>query len=197
MPLEKGWSCERFLLFIVKKSSRKPTNYHRFNLNKVRSRSLYFQLKNKRFEYIAVRSFSTSIKKLRSDNSSSTDNSSLTVFSDADKSKLEILEFIKGKSGIYMWTNKLNGKKYVGSSVNLRRRLLEYYNVNRLMNEKSMPIYSSLLKHGYHEFSLTILEFCDINSLVSREKHFFDVHTPEYNILKTSCSPDRGSGWKH
>lgn len=67
----------------------------------------------------------------------------------------------------------------MGSSVNLRRRLLEYYNVNRLMNEKSMPIYSSLLKHGNHKFSLTILEFCYINSLVSREKDFFDVHTPE------------------
>ena len=116
MPLKKGWSCVRFLLFIFKKSSRKSTNYHRFNLNKVRSRSLYFQPKNKLFGYIAVRSFSTSIKKISSDNSPSADNSSLTIFSDADKSKLEILEFIKGKSGIYMWTNKLNGKKYVGSS---------------------------------------------------------------------------------
>lgn len=34
-----------------------------------------------------------------------------------------------------MWTNKLNSKKYVGSSVDLKRRLLEYYNVNRLLNE--------------------------------------------------------------
>lgn len=118
MLLKKGRSCEPFLSSIFKKSSRKSTNYRRFNLNKVRSRSLYFTPKNKGFEYIPVRSFSTSIKKLRSDNSSSTDNSSLTIFSDADKSKLEILEFIKGKSGIYMWTTKLNGKKYVGSSVN-------------------------------------------------------------------------------
>lgn len=47
-----------------------------------------------------------------------------------------------------MLTNKLYGKKYVGSSVNLRRRLLEYYNVNRLLNEKSMPINVALLKYG-------------------------------------------------
>lgn len=79
----------------------------------------------------------------------------------------------------------------------LRRRLLEYYNVNRLLNEKSMPICLSLLKHGYHNFSLTILEFCNINNLISREKYFFDIHSPEYNILKTPGSPNRGKGWRH
>lgn len=133
--------------------------------------------------------FSTS----KSDGSSS----GLAIFSDADKDKLDILEYIKGKSGIYMWTNKLNGKKYVGSSVDLRRRLLEYYNVNRMLNEKSMPINVALLKYGYTNFSLTILEICDKDSLMPREKHFFEVYSPEYNILKTPGSPARGSGWTH
>ena len=107
-----------------------------------------------------------------------------------------------------MWSNQLNGKKYIGSSVDLRRRLLEYYNVNRLSNETSMPISVALLKYGYSKFSLTILEFCrarsaqlrfasDIDNLILREKYFFEVYSPEYNILKTPGSPDRGSGWKH
>lgn len=87
----------------------------------------------------------------------------------------------------------MNGKKYVGSSVNLRRRLLEYYNINRLLSESSMPINVALLKYGYHNFSLTILETCDINDLMSREKHFFEVYSPEYNILNTPGSPSRGS----
>lgn len=119
------------------------------------------------------------------------------MFTDADKNKIDILNYVKGKAGIYMWTNKLNGKKYVGSSVNLRRRFLEYYNVNRLLNENSMPINVALLKYGYHNFSLTILEFCDVDNLMSREKHFFDVYSPEYNILNTPGSPSRGSGWRH
>lgn len=139
---------------------------------------------------IAVRLFSTN----KTDESK---DSGFMVFLNADIDKLAILNYIKGKAGIYMWTNNLNGKKYVGSSVNLRRRLLEYYNVNRLLNEKSMPICHSLLKHGYQNFSLTILEFCNIDSLVSREKHYFDVYSPEYNILKTPGSPDRGKGWTH
>jgi group I intron endonuclease len=88
----------------------------------------------------------------------------------------------------------LNGKKYVGSSVNLRRRLLEYYNINRLLNENSMPINTALLKYGYQNFSFTILEFCDLDNLMSREKYFFDVYSPEYNILNIPGSPSRGSG---
>jgi group I intron endonuclease len=57
-----------------------------------------------------------------------------------------------------------------------------------------MPIYTALLKYGYQNFSLTILEICSIDSLMSREKYYFDVYSPEYNILKTPGSPDRGSG---
>lgn len=44
--------------------------------------------------------FSTS----KGDDSSSTDSTGLPVFYDADKDKLNILKYIKGKSGIYMWT---------------------------------------------------------------------------------------------
>lgn len=147
-----------------------------------------------RLSFASIRLFSTS---KGDDSSSSNSRGGLAVFHDADKDKLNILKYIKGKSGIYMWTNKLNGKVYVGSSVDLRRRLLEYYNVNRILNEKSMPINVALLKYGYQNFAFTILEFCDIDRLMSREKYFFEIYSPEYNILKTPGSPDRGSGWKH
>lgn len=91
----------------------------------------------------------------------------------------------------------MNGKNYVGSSVDLKRRILEYYNINRLLNEKSMPINVALLKYGYQNFTFTILDTCDADNLMTREKHFFEVYSPEYNILKTPGSPSRGSGWKH
>ncbi|KIH86259.1 GIY-YIG endonuclease (mitochondrion) [Sporothrix brasiliensis 5110] len=119
------------------------------------------------------------------------------IFSNADENKQDILKTVKGKSGIYMWINLLNNKKYIGSSVDLRRRFLEYYNINRLLNETSMPIYTALLKYGYKNFSLIILEYCEVDSLILKEKYFFEEYSPEYNILKTPGSPDRGSGWKH
>jgi group I intron endonuclease len=59
-----------------------------------------------------------------------------------------------------MWTNKINGKKYIGSSINLSKRLGEDLNVNHLMRCTYMYICRALLKHGYSNFSLTIIEYC-------------------------------------
>ena len=140
-------------MYIRKIFTKKSVTPYCFYLNNAKSRNLSYPSKNytfstKRFRYTTVRAYSTS-----KNNDSSTDSSNVIVFSDADKDKLDILKYVKGTAGIYMWTNKLNGKKYVGSSMALKRRLLEYYNVNRLLNEKSMPINVALLKYGYSNFS--------------------------------------------
>ncbi len=162
------------------------------NINNRRTCSLFYltQSKYSRLGLISTRSYSTS-----NNNCSSSNSNNLIEFLDADKDKIEILNLTKNRSGIYMWTNKLNGKKYVGSSVDLRRRLIEYYNANRLMKYNNMPINSALLKHGYQSFTLTILEFCGKYNIMSKEKYYFDVYEPYYNILKTPGSPSRGSGW--
>ena len=72
-----------------------------------------------------------------------------------------------------MWKNKINGKRYIGSSANLNRRFSEYFNINYLFKNKSMSICCALLKHGYSNFSLTILEYCEISELLTKEKYFF------------------------
>lgn len=75
-------------------------------------------------------------------------SNSNNINSDSDKDKLIILDLCKKKSGIYLWTNKLNNKKYIESTVNLRPRLWEDYNVKRLLNEKSISMKKALLKYG-------------------------------------------------
>jgi group I intron endonuclease len=90
-----------------------------------------------------------------------------------------------------MWINKLNNKRYVGSSVNLRRRLLEYYNINRLLRESSRPINLAILEHGFSNFSFAVLEFCNIKDLMGREKYYFELLIPEYNVLKIPGNPIR------
>ncbi len=70
--------------------------------------------------------------------------------------KSQVLNDNKNKSGIYCWTNNLNGKTYVGSGINLAKRLRSYYNRNEL-NRNPRPITESLLKYGYHNFTLDIL----------------------------------------
>jgi hypothetical protein len=79
-----------------------------------------------------------------------------------DLDKRYILSENKAKSGVYCFINKKNGNKYVGSSVNLRIRFFEYFNTNYLERNKNMPICLALLKYGYSNFSLEIVEYCEI-----------------------------------
>lgn len=51
-----------------------------------------------------------------------------------------------------------------------------------------MVINSALLKYGHENFSLTILEYCDIEDVLEREQFYFDTLKPEYNVLPLAGS---------
>jgi group I intron endonuclease len=75
-----------------------------------------------------------------------------------------IIKNFKNKSGIYQIINTINGKTYIGSSIDLARRFLEYLNSNRLTRELQRGesiIYKALLKYGYLSFEFKILEYID------------------------------------
>lgn len=48
---------------------------------------------------------------------------SSVVYNNAEEYKDLILADNKNKAGIYLWTHRESSKKYIGSSVNLSRRL--------------------------------------------------------------------------
>jgi hypothetical protein len=121
-----------------------------------------------------------------------TTNMKLPKYHSIDTEKLQILSDNLGKSGIYCFTNTINGKRYLGSSNNLRIRLLQYFNTNYLLRNTCMPICWALLKHGYSNFSLEILEFCKSEYLLIREKHFIDLLKPAYNISQDPSAPMSG-----
>jgi group I intron endonuclease len=105
----------------------------------------------------------------------STDNSVVPVikYSNADIQKLQIINENRGKSGVYCRTNLLNGQRYVGSSVNLARRYTDYFNTNYISDERyNMLINKALLKHGYANFTVEILEYCELDKLRSRSNIF-------------------------
>ena len=113
-------------------------------------------------------------------------------YENADRQKVEILEENKGKTAIYMWVNKINGKRYIGSAKDLKRRLQIYYSYKRL--QTPMLINKALLKYGYASFSLIVLEYCSPEVLVQREQYWLDTLLPEYNILSNAYS---SLGFKH
>nr|YP_009568477.1 GIY endonuclease [Drechslerella brochopaga]QBL02557.1 GIY endonuclease [Drechslerella brochopaga] len=57
-----------------------------------------------------------------------------------------------------------------------------------------MAICNALIKHGYSNFSLEILEYCEAENCIEREQFYIDLYKPEYNILKFAGS---NLGYKH
>lgn len=112
----------------------------------------------------------------------------MVVYDDAFGFKNVILEESKGKSGIYMFTNKKTNDFYIGQSKNLYNRFRNYYNPAYItgLNDKNSRIGRAIIKYGYENFSLTILEYCDKSILTEREQFYFDTLKPVYNILKTA-----------
>lgn len=117
------------------------------------------------------------------------------IYINADIQKELAIKQNRFRSGVYRWINKINGKSYVGSSVNLSKRLNNYYNYKILADPKNnMRIYKALLKYGYSNFMLEILEYCEKSCLIEKEQYYLDLLKPEYNILSKAGST---LGFKH
>ena len=115
----------------------------------------------------------------------------VVTYPDAFVNKSIILKDTKNKVGIYRWVNQVNGNTYIGSSVSLARRFREYYAFSFLsviiVKSKSL-IYSAILKIGYSNFQLEILEFCTKENAIGREQYNIDLLKPKYNSYPTAGS---------
>jgi group I intron endonuclease len=123
-------------------------------------------------------------------------NQPVIVYNNAETDRLQILSENKGKAGIYLWTHKETNKMYVGSAVDLSRRLKDYYSSLKLKKWNNY-ISRALISYTHSAFSLSILEYIDISNLdsknireliFSREQHFFNLLSPVYNIQKIAGS---------
>lgn len=117
----------------------------------------------------------------------------MVIYANADLDKLNILADNRKKIGIYRWINKINGNAYIGSSVNIRVRMYTYYSL-RSLAKSNRPIDRALLKYGFSNFTLEILEYCDKDNVLEREQYYMDLVKPQYNIVETAGS---SLGYKH
>jgi len=98
-----------------------------------------------------------------------------------------IYEENRNKSGIYCWNNLINGKLYIGSSVNITRRLYCYLSFAWLKKDSlkyNNLINKAILKYDYFNFEFNILRYCNSNELIKWEQYYIDLLKPKYNILK-------------
>lgn len=151
---------------------------------------------NNKFNYLGLLSLrnsrlfsSSSCKPSLPDNKSIINHSVVAEvkYDNADVDKVKFFTENRDKSGVYRWINKTNGKTYVGSSINLSVRFYTYYSLASLA-QSNRPIDRALLKYGFSNFSLEILEYCETDLLLEREQYYMDYLNPEYNIVEKAGS---------
>lgn len=101
----------------------------------------------------------------------------------------------KNISGIYCLYNKITKQYYIGSALNLSKRLSEYYFASKLKSNR--PIEVSINSYGHNNFAVIIVETFlnkDKNYSINREQYYFDRYNCELNSLKLALS---SQGFKH
>lgn len=85
--------------------------------------------------------------------------------------------------GIYKITNKINGKMYVGQSVNIKKRWNSHINDDRKKNQYA--IHMAIKKYGKENFSFEVIEQCLPTELNEREIYwisYYDTYNNGYNL---------------
>lgn len=114
------------------------------------------------------------------------------------KDRETILKEYKNKSGIYLIHNNVNGKQYVGSGMDLVKRLATYYFPSRLVDNRYIS--NSILKYGHGNFSVIILYVLGNTGssikrdILSKEQQYINLYKPILNLNPTAGS---SLGFKH
>lgn len=76
--------------------------------------------------------------------------------------------------GIYKITNLVNGKSYIGQSINIQKRFNAHKSIafNKNDPKYSYPLYRAIRKYGIENFSFEVLELCDSLELNDKEIYY-------------------------
>jgi len=104
-----------------------------------------------------------------------------------------ISDELKGKSGIYKIINLVNGKLYIGSAVDLKRRKREHWKEFRGKRHWNIYLQRSWNKYKEENFKFEVVEYVeDKNKLIEREQYWIDIYFDNkkkcYNISPTANS---------
>ena len=90
---------------------------------------------------------------------------------------------IPAKSGgVYCIHNAINGKRYIGSSQDLAKRLAWHVGLLDRGVHPNRHLQAAWCKYGKDSFRCDVLEITDLDSQYAREQHYIDTVQPEYNL---------------
>ena len=95
---------------------------------------------------------------------------------------------MESDAGIYQIKNQVNGKCYIGSSVNLHHRRERHLSELRHGKHRNRHLQRAFDKYGEATFVFEILEHTASRNLIEQEQLYLDELKPEYNISPTAGS---------
>ena len=99
---------------------------------------------------------------------------------------------MKPTAGVYQIVNTINGKKYVGSSVNIERRWAEHKSKLNTVEHSNPHLQNAWQKYGEENFEFEIICSCLNDKTLEFEQFFLDARHPEYNVAKDAKAPMLG-----
>jgi len=101
----------------------------------------------------------------------------------------------KGK--IYKITNKENGLIYIGCTINsLEKRFGEHLSRCFTSTHKS-KLYNSIKKYGQENFTIELIEECDLNIIYETEKKYIEQYDSYNNGLNSTIGGEGCLGYTH
>ena len=89
------------------------------------------------------------------------------------------------KIGIYKIQSKVHPERiYIGSSVNIRKRLNEHRRKLFINEHDSPKLQDHFNKYFWQDLDCSIIEECEKDNLIQREQHYIDTLNPWFNICR-------------
>ena len=96
--------------------------------------------------------------------------------------------------GIYKITNQINGKVYIGQSINIEHRWKEHIQEAK-HGDKKYKIYLALRKYGIENFKFEILEECQREELNEKEIFYIEKYNSYYDGYNSNLG-GQGKGFQ-
>lgn len=96
--------------------------------------------------------------------------------------------------GVYKITNEKSGKFYIGSAINVRRRLRHHLIMLRKNEHNSPHLQNAFSLDGEENFSFLLLETCEKDDRLKREQFYLDALKPWEKETGYNISPRADSG---
>ncbi|MDP2650386.1 MAG: GIY-YIG nuclease family protein, partial [bacterium] len=96
------------------------------------------------------------------------------------------------QSGVYEIVNTVNGKRYIGSAINPKRRWVNHKSALRGNKHHSPALQRAWNKYGEAVFIFRVIQPCPAEQLLFQEQRALHGFLPEYNIALVAGAPMTG-----